>query len=150
MLQWIGYPSQICLATTDHIRNCLRFMFLRIVIWGNRLTETYFNWSNSCRPNVQYSHIRQRCRICMFTQLDGASQLCGHVNLTGQFSACNHCSIQICLHSVKFLKQKVNWFVSKNPTYSNKLNKRNYWCHDHRHFQDIWSNTSVADEYPTQ
>ena len=55
-------------------------MVLRIVILGNGLPESYFIWSNSCQPTVQYSHIRNLHWTFMFTQLDEASQTRGHVN----------------------------------------------------------------------
>ena len=66
------------LATTDHIRNTLRFMFTVLVFGGSRLPESYFIWSDGCRPPVLYSSIRQMRLTLMFTQLDEASQVCGH------------------------------------------------------------------------
>ena len=96
MVQRIEYLSQIFLALTHHIHYWLRFMFMRIVMWGNTHSEAYFIWSNSCPPTVQYSHIRQMYQTFPVTQLEESSQLCGPVNWTGPFSACNPCDIRIC------------------------------------------------------
>ena len=98
--QSIGYPSQIRLTTTDHIHIWLRFMFLRIVIWGTGLPESYYIWSNSCRQSMQYSHISKMYRTFMVTQVYESSQVWGHVNWTVQLSVWYHCAIWISLHCV--------------------------------------------------